>query len=113
MMHEAYSSYLEQCDSRGEVPVDRSQWPGGFYGGRVQFLLGVEMVEFSIIFQFRGLISNKHNIEAESSISFGGHYRPESSGREEFPSLMMMRQDVRVEDYSDEDSGKEPVNRCL
>ena len=40
-MDSAYASPLYQCTTRGDVPVDKSQWPSWNYGGKVQFLLRV------------------------------------------------------------------------
>ena len=104
IMVEAYEAYGKQCDIRGEVPVARELWPlSGEYGGKVEFLLGVGTMEFSILFQYCGLTFISHNIDSNSPISFGGHYR---SSKDENPSpSAALMQRVTLENCPD---GKNP-----
>ena len=85
----------------------------GAYGGRVQFLLGVGTMEFTIIFQFKGLTFIRHNIDSDSPISFGGYYRSSSSEGESSSSSAVLMQNVWRENCLDEDSQSEPINKVL
>ena len=113
-MVEAYEAYGRQCDVRGEVPVARELWPiSGEYGGKVEFLLGVGMMEFSILFQYQGLTFISHNIDSNSPISFDGHYRSNSSKDENpLPSAALMQR-VILENCPDEDPQLEPTNKII
>ena len=70
-------------------------------------------MELTIKFKFKGLTFIMHDIDSDSPISFGGHYRSSSSEGESSSSSAVLMQKVFMENCRDEDSHSEPINKIL
>ena len=94
-MRSAYKAYLKQCINQGNIQLEQDKWPTGAYGGQVEFLLGVRSLNFYVIFSYYWLVFISHNLAANSSLCFGGHYQRSKS---EVPSNEMGLTQMMVEE---------------
>ena len=91
----------------------RELWPlSREYGGKVEFLLGVGTMEFSILFQYCGLTFISHNIDSNSPISFGSHYRS-SKDENPSPSAALMQRVILENCPDDENPQLKPTDKII
>ena len=67
----AYKQHM--VDTGNKVMYDRSQWPSET-GGPVHFLLGIQSINFKVIWEFEGLLFISHSIDTSGGyqVSIGG-----------------------------------------